>query len=374
MKEEESPVTKPVNVTQSFLPPLEEVTELLKGIWERVYLTNNGPLLLELEQKIAQRNRVAETIAVLNGTIAIELALQAFDIHGEVITTPFTFPATSTAIRRVGAKPVFVDIDPQTWNIDPEQVGHAITSQTEAILAVHVFSCPCDVVRLQEIADKHGLKLIYDAAHANFVQASGRSIFDWGDCSTTSFHATKLFHTVEGGACFSTNEETRKKLRQLRFFGYDVDKNLTDIGTNAKMTEVSAAIGLINLRYLDIILEKRKYFHELYLKQLLAQKTLTFQKINPDEYNYSYFPILFSDEERLLEAVRILNDQQIFPRRYFWPLLSEIPAFRNAGVVGDLSVAKSVASRILCLPLYPDMQETTVIKITEILTDAIRNR
>ncbi len=357
----------PIQVTQPFMPPLSDVVSLLEGVWKRVYLTNNGPLLLELERRLAEKNNVHEIVSVLNGTIAIELALQALNIQGEVITTPFTFPATSTAIRLTGGRPVFVDIDPKTWNIDPNAIEAAITPETQAILAVHVFSCPCELKRLQEIAGKYRLKLIYDAAHANFVQAQGRSIFDWGDCSTTSFHATKLFHTVEGGACFSPNAEIRKKIRQLRFFGYDAKKELREFGTNAKMTEVSAAVGLANLKYLDIILEKRRSLYELYLQELSDRSDLTFQDFDPNEYNYSYFPVLFKDEAQLLKVDAVLNAEQIYPRRYFWPLLSDMPAFADAKIVGDLSVAKSVSSRILCLPLYPDLEKDSVGAIVNII-------
>ncbi|MDO4585853.1 MAG: DegT/DnrJ/EryC1/StrS family aminotransferase [Planctomycetia bacterium] len=358
---------RPIQVTQSFMPPLSDVVSFLEGVWERVYLTNNGPLLLELEKRLAEKNNVHEIVSVLNGTIAIELALQALGVQGEVITTPFTFPATSTAICRTGGRPVFVDIDSRTWNIDPVAVEAAITPETQAILAVHVFSRPCDVVRLQEIADKYRLKLIYDAAHANFIQTNGRSIFDWGDCSTTSFHATKLYHTVEGGACFSPNPDTTAKIRQLRFFGYDADKNLTDIGTNAKMTEVSAAVGLANLKYLDIILAKRRALYELYREQLSGCPDLTFQQFDPEEYNYSYFPVLFKDEEQLLNVNAALNAEQIYPRRYFWPLLSDMPAFANAKILGDLHIAKNVSSRILCLPLYPDLGEEDCQKISDLV-------
>lgn len=361
---------KPIYVTQSFLPPLEEVTELLQGVWDRCYLTNNGPLLLELEKRVAERNYGAETIAVLNGTIAIELALEALGIDGEVVTTPFTFAASSTAIRKVGAKPVFVDIDPKTWNIDPEAVERAITPETQAILAVHVFSRPCDVERLQEIAEKHNVKLIYDGAHANFVQCGGKSIFAWGDVSTTSFHATKLFHTVEGGACFSPREDVCKKLRSLRFFGCDESKNPVDVGTNAKMTEVSAAVGLANLNHLDEVLEKRRAMFETYLADLEGLG-LQFQDYDPAEYNYSYFPVVFHSEEELTRVVNALEAEQIFPRRYFWPLLSDMPVFQSDKVAGTLDVAKSISSRILCLPFYPSLSDEDRARICAITRDVV---
>lgn len=363
----------PIQVTKSFMPPLSEVTAILEGIWERAYLTNNGPVLQELERKLAEKNGVRGILAVLNGTIAIELALAACGIsNSEVITTPFTFPATSTAIVRTGNRPVFVDIDPKTWNIDPDKVEAAITPETKAILPVHVFSCPCEVELLQDIASRHHLKIIYDGAHANFVQRKGRSIFDYGDCSTVSFHATKLFHTVEGGACFSPNSEIFEKIKSLRFFGYDDQKNLTDIGTNAKMTEVSAAVGLANLKYIDMILDRRRSLYECYLEQLRSCSELTFQSFEPSEYNYSYFPILFRDEEQLLNVCKILNDNNIFPRRYFWPLLNDMPAFCDARIAGQLTNASDISSRILCLPLYPDLNRDDVDLICSLLISSLK--
>lgn len=361
-----------IQVTKSFMPPLSEVTAILEGIWERAYLTNNGPVLQELEKRLAEKNGVRGILAVLNGTIAIELALAACGIsNSEVITTPFTFPATSTAIVRTGNRPVFVDIDPKTWNIDPGKVEAAITPETKAILPVHVFSCPCEVERLQDIANRHHLKIIYDGAHANFVQRNGRSIFDYGDCSTVSFHATKLFHTVEGGACFSPNREIFEKIKSLRFFGYDARKNLADIGTNAKMTEVSAAVGLANLKYIDVILDRRRSLYECYLEQLSSCSELTFQSFDPESYNYSYFPVLFRNEVQLLKVNSALKTKNVFPRRYFWPLLCEMPAFRDARVIGDLKIARNVASRILCLPLYPDLPSETVNEICSAVKDTI---
>ena len=363
---------KPINVTRSFMPPLGDVVSLLEGVWERAYLTNNGPLLLDLEKRLAQKNNVDRIVSVLNGTVAIELALEACGVHGgEVITTPFTFPATSTAIVRTGNIPVFVDIDPKIWNIDPEEVEKAVTPKTKAILPVHVFSCPCEVERLRGIADRHNLKLIYDGAHANFVKRGGRSIFEYGDCSTVSFHATKLYHTVEGGACFSSNDLIFERLRQLRFFGYDSQKRLSLVGTNAKMTEISAAVGLANLKYLDQVLAERKSLYEHYLEHLAECDGLEFQTFNPSEYNYSYFPVLFKNEEQLLRVNSALNVKQIFPRRYFWPLLSDMPAFKDVKVAGDLNVARNVSSRILCLPLYPGLSKETVDEICSIAKESL---
>lgn len=360
---------QPVYVTRPFMPPLSEVTSLLEGVWERAYLTNNGPLLLELERQVSEYLGVPQTVTVLNGTIALELALEALDAHGEVITTPFTFVATSTAIRRVGCQPVFVDIDPETWNIDPDAVEAAITPQTSAILAVHVFGCPCDLVRLEAIARRHDIRLIYDAAHAFGVCAGGRSIFSWGDCSTTSFHATKLFHTVEGGACFAEDAALRSRLRQLRFFGMDVDGSQaqTAIGTNAKMTEVSAAVGLANLAHMPEILSKRRERCERYTSILSRIPDITFQKYDASEYNYSYFAVLLRDESRLKTVVERMRERQIFPRRYFWPLLSDMPVFCESRCVGSLSVAHDVSSRVLSLPLWPDLSDSVMDEVCQLV-------
>ena len=355
---------EPVLVTKSTMPPLQEVVKLLEGVWERAYLTNNGPLLQQFERLIAARNGVADAVAVANGTLAIELLLEAFDIKGEVITTPFTFPATATAICRAGAEPVFVDIDPETWNIDPQAVERAITPNTTAILGVHVFGRPCDVRRLERIAKTNHLRLIYDAAHANFVRTQGKSIFEWGDASSVSFHATKLFHTSEGGACFSPDPEIRAKIRRLRNFGYGANARLTEVGTNAKMMEFAAAVGIVNLRRVDSVIESRRRLYRLYKERLAGIDSLAFQKIDGDETNFGYFPVVFPSEEILLRVIQELNQKNIFPRRYFWPLLSDMTPFAEASS-SSLAVAKTVSSRIVCLPFYPDMGEDVVGEICD---------
>lgn len=362
---EKIPVTKP------FLPPIDEMNSLIAGVWERNYLTNNGPLLQRLESLYSEKNGVSETIAVTNGTVAIEIALEALDIHGEVITTPFTFPATSSAIMRTGNKPVFVDIDPETWNIDPDAVEAAVTEKTAAILGVHVFSAPCDVERIAEIAQKHRLNVIYDAAHCSFVKCRNRSIFEWGDVSTVSFHATKLFHTVEGGACFANDPNLRRRIREIRAFGFDDAKRVTITGTNAKMTEVHAAAGLACLNHIDTILERRKRVYEIYRNELNGAE-LTFQKFDPNEYNYSYVPVLFRNETVLFRVLEKLNAAGIEPRRYFWPILTDNPLYADAKRSGSLSRAADVSSRILCLPTYCDLQDDTVVTICGRIKDALQ--
>lgn len=358
---------KVVYVTNPALAPISELIPYLDQIWETGIMTHNGPLLQRLEKEIAQVHGVSDSVCVGNGTLGLDLMVETLGGNGEIITTPFSFPATSTAIKWRGCQPVFVDIDSATWNIDPNEVEKAITPKTTAILAVHVFSCPCQVKQLEEIAKRHKIKLLYDGAHAFGVKSSGRSIVEWGDAVMISYHATKFFNTVEGGGVFSSDQNILAKIRQLRFFGYDSQKELTDVGTNAKMTEVSAAVGLANLKYIDIILSKRRFLYEQYLKCLADCPDLTFQQFNPDEYNYSYFPVLFKDEEQLLRVNEALNAEQIYPRRYFWPLLSDMPAFNDAKIVGDLNVAQNVSSRILCLPLYPDLKESELERIVTVI-------
>ncbi len=363
---------KNIYVTQPALAPISELTPYLEQIWASGVMTHNGPLLQRLEKEIATFHGVQDSVCVANGTLALDLMVETLVESGEVITTPFTFPATSTALVWRGCKPVFVDVDPRTWNIDPEQVEKAITPNTKAIIAVHVFSRPCDVARLEDVAKRHNLKLLFDGAHAFGVKTSGKSIVEYGDATMISYHATKFFNTVEGGGVFSNDPNVLAKIRQLRFFGYDAEKNLTDVGTNAKTTEISAAVGLANLKYLDEVLAKRRELSESYFRELGGVDDLTFQEFDPAEYNYSYMPVLFKDESQLLRVLAALNAEQIFPRRYFWPLLTDTPAFANARVVGDLRVAKDVSSCVLCLPLYPTLVVEDLTRICAIIRKTIK--
>ncbi len=333
---------KPIYVTQPSLAPLEEFNEYLKQIWESGIMTHNGPLMQRLEKEVSEYEKVPDTICVANGTSAMQLAIRALDLEGEIITTPFTFIATANCITWERCKPIFVDIDPDTWNIDPEKIEEAITDKTSAILPVHVFSAPCDVMRIQQIADKHDLKVIYDAAHAMCVQVDGKSILSYGDVSTTSFHATKLFNTCEGGACFTGNEELAARIRRMRFFGFDESKEIVDDGMNAKMTEISAGLGLANLKHLDEVRKNRREKYELYQELLSDRETITFQKFDPEEYNYSYMPVLFDTEAQVIQTLEKLAAEKIYPRRYFYPSLHNIDIFEKT----ELPVAESVASRI----------------------------
>jgi len=358
----------PILVTQPSIAPLSELIPYLDRIWATGILTHNGPLLLQLEAELSRRLGVADTICVNNGTLALQLAIRALDLRGEIITTPFTYIATANAIAWEGCTPVFADIDPDTWNLDPVAAEKAITPATVAILPVHVFSAPCDLERFQVLADRHKLRLIYDAAHALCVDVHGRSLMSYGDISCTSFHATKLYNTGEGGACFATRPELRRRLRQLRFFGHDEHKEVVDDGTNAKMTEIAAALGLANLRHLDAVLERRRQLGELYIARLQGLPGLRLQRFQPGQYNFSYMPVLLPSEAELLRVIEALATLRVHPRRYFYPLLLDTPRFRSARTVLT-PAADDVARRIVCLPLYFNLQEITVQRIC----DAVRS-
>jgi len=337
-----------IPVTKPFLPTETEFCDYVKSIWERQWLTNNGPLVNTLELKLKEYLGVNHLLYVTNGTIALQLAIKALSLKGEIITTPFSFVATTSAIVWQECTPVFVDIDPETYNIDPAKIEAAITSKTSAILATHVFGNPCDITAIQEIADKHHLKVIYDAAHCFGAIYKNRSVFEYGDISTTSFHSTKLFHTIEGGAVFTQDPEVLRKLALMRNFGFSGVDCFSEQGINAKNCEFHAAMGLCNLRYADEILKKRRYLTEQYMLRL-TNLDVQFQKIeNADDYNYAYFPVLFSSEELMLESKAKLELAQIYSRRYFFPSLSTLPYVNGV----TMPVCDSVASRILCLPLY----------------------
>jgi dTDP-4-amino-4,6-dideoxygalactose transaminase len=337
-----------IPVTKPFLPTETEFCDYVKSIWERQWLTNNGPLVNTLELKLKEYLGVNHLLYVTNGTIALQLAIKALALKGEIITTPFSFVATTSAIVWQECTPVFVDIDPDTYNIDPAKIEAAITSKTSAILATHVFGNPCDITAIQEIADKHHLKVIYDAAHCFGAIYKNRSVFEYGDISTTSFHSTKLFHTIEGGAVFTQDPEVLRKLALMRNFGFSGVDCFSEQGINAKNCEFHAAMGLCNLRYADEILKKRRYLTEQYMLRL-TNLDVQFQKIeNADDYNYAYFPVLFSSEELMLESKAKLELAQIYSRRYFFPSLSTLPYVNSVA----MPVCDSVASRILCLPLY----------------------
>ncbi|TVQ51008.1 MAG: DegT/DnrJ/EryC1/StrS family aminotransferase [Saprospirales bacterium] len=358
---EQIPVTKP------FLPPLEEYKQLLEGIWERNWLTNNGPLVEELEQKLKSFLRLDRNLLyVTNGTIALQLAIKALKLKGEIITTPFSYVATTSSIVWEGCTPVFVDIEPERLTIDPAKIEEAITDNTSAILATHVYGLPCFVDEIQDIADRHGLKVIYDAAHAFGCVYRGKSLYDYGDISTASFHATKLFHTVEGGAVMARDQQVNKELFHARNFGHAGPENFHNVGINGKNSEVHAAMGIVNLRYINQVMSERKKQALLY-RELLAESPIRFLEIPEDlEYNHAYVPVIFPSEKSLLEAVEKMAAQGISPRRYFYPGLDTLNYVKS----GHLPMSEDISKRVLCLPVYEGVGEVDLQRIVRQLLES----
>lgn len=355
---------KPVYVTMPSLAPIEEFTEILKRAWNSGILTHNGPLVQELEKKVNKYLGLNSTVAVTNGTIALQMAIKALGLKGEIITTPFSWIATSSSIRWEGCEPVFVDINPDTLNIDAAKIEEAITHRTTAIMAVHVFSNPCDIESIEKIAKRHNLKVIYDAAHSFGVNYKGKSTMAYGDISTTSWHATKIFNTGEGGACFSEDRDLIEKLRRIRFFGHDNNKDIVEDGCNGKMTEVHAALGLSNIPYINDVIAYRKAIYEAYFDGLKNIDYLSFQKFDPSEYNYSYMPLIFNTEERMLTTLKELSMQNIFARRYFFPSLNTIKAVK---AYSKMEFSEDIASRIICLPSHNQLSLKQVQDIIGII-------
>jgi len=352
-----------INVTRSFMPPFEEYADYIKTIWENRYLTNEGPILKKLVGELKEYLDIENINLLTNGTVALELALKACGIQeGEVITTPFSFVATTTSIIWENCKPVFVDIDRDTLCIDVNKIEEAITPNTKAIMVVHVYGYPCDVERIEEIAKKHNLKVIYDGAHCFGCKYKGKSLLDYGDISTCSFHATKVFHTIEGGACVAKTKELNDKIQTLKTFGA-VNGEYKTVGTNAKMTEFNAAMGLANLKHMDEIIEERKKISELY-DELLAGVVERPKAPEELEYNYIYYPIILESEEQTLEIIRKLNEQEIFPRRYFYPSLNTIEYITDKG---NCPISEDISKRVLTLPLYNGLKEEEIRMICDII-------
>ena len=361
---------RPIHVTRTFLPPLEEYTALLKSAWQSAQLTNNGPMALELEGRLEERLGVGRVFFTGNGTIAMQLALQALDIKGEVITTPYSYVATTTALLWEHCTPVFADIDPATFCIDPQRIEERITPRTTAILATHVYGLPCDVDAIAAIARRHGLKVIYDGAHAFGTTLNGRSVLHHGDLTTLSFHATKLYHTGEGGAIVAPDAALHRKLWLLRSFGHDRDDHFLP-GINGKNSELHAALGLVNLRYLEAILARRREQWERYA-ELLAGAPVQFVRV-PDGvgYNHAYFPVVFRSEAELQQVMDDLAAMQVFPRRYFYPSLTNLPYLDAAGACPH---AERIAERVICLPLFHDLTGGEQERIAERVLESIAVR
>lgn len=341
-----------IPVTKPFLPPQEEYQRLVDGIWKRQWLTNMGPLASDLEMNLKDYLGVNHLLYVTNGTVALQMAIKALNITGEIITTPFSFVATTSTIVWEGCTPVFVDIDEKSLNIDVTKIEAAITERTEAILATHVYGNPCDVQMIDKIAKKHNLKVIYDGAHAFGVQVNGKSIFEYGDISTCSLHATKLYHSIEGGLIITKDAELLKKLAYIRNFGISGFDSFAELGINGKNSEFHAAMGLVNLKYIQEIYEKRKELTMHYnakLKRLKAYRPVWHSESSE---NYPYYPIVIESEELLLKIKTFLDGHEIFTRRYFYPSLANTLPYLEPQ---DLEVTDAVSKRVLCLPLYYDL-------------------
>ena len=352
-----------IPVTKAYLPNRKNYKAYVDEIFESGWLTNNGPLLKKLEQRLADYLGVKNLILVANGSLALQLAYKALDLKGEVITTPFSFAATTSTLAWEGLKPVFADINADTFNLDPKNIEPLINENTSAIVPVHVFGNPCDVETIQTIADKHKLKVIYDAAHAFGTEYKGQSVLNYGDISTVSFHATKLFHTIEGGAVITQDDALAQKIRLLINFGITSPTTIESVGTNAKMNEFEAAMGLCILDEIAIINQQRAEIWQEYVPKLSG--FVTFQQWNThSKNNHAYAPVLFESEEDLLKVEAKLKEYQILPRRYFYPSLDSLNYLQTNQIC---LVSRDIASRILCLPVYPGLEKNVVNSILEII-------
>lgn len=366
-----------IYVTKPFLPPLEEFIPYLEKIWKNKVLTNNGPFHQQLEEELCKYLGVKYISLFSNGTLALIAALNVLDIKGEVITTPYSFVATAHSLLWNNNKPVFVDIDPVNFNLDPEKIEAAITPETSAIFPVHVYGNPCEVEKINEIAKKHKLKVVYDACHAFGVKIGDNSIFNFGDISVVSFHATKVFNTFEGGAVICHDSQTKYKLDNFKNFGIRPDftsETIIDtLGLNAKMNEVSAAMGLLQLKYIDENIKKRKKAFELYREKLAGVKGISFlNDISGVKHNYSYFPILVNKDEYgqgRNDVFENLKKQNIFSRPYFSPLINQFDFYKDMGLGNceDLPVALNISKSILCLPIYADLEKSEIELISKII-------
>lgn len=357
-----------IPVTKPFLPPQKNYNLYLDSIWERNWLTNNGPLVNELELRLKEFLDLDHMLFVSNGTVALQLAIKALGLKGEIITTPFSYVATTTSIIWEGCNPVFVDILPDRLTINPDLIEASITEQTSAILATHVYGIPCDVEKIQKIADKHKLKVIYDGAHAFGVKYKGKSIFEYGDISTCSFHATKIFHTIEGGAVFTKDPELLKQLAYLRNFGHDGFEKFNGIGINAKNSEFHAAMGLTVLPYMaDIQMKKQEHFS--FYKEILKGLKVNYPMTDKVEnYNYAYFTVIFSDVEQLFKSMKALEDNGIGSRRYFYPGLNHLEYTH-----GNCPISDGISEKVLCLPLYHTLTKEEQRMIARLLLRAQNN-
>ncbi len=357
-----------IPVTKPYLPPKEEYLEILNEIWERNWLTNNGPILVKLEETLKQYLDSTNLLFVTNGTIALQIAIKALKIEGEIITTPFSYVATTSSIVWENCMPVFTDIDKDDFNINPELIEEKITKNTKAILATHVFGNPCKINVIQKIADRYKLKVIYDAAHCFGTKYMGNHVFNYGDISTTSFHATKLLSTIEGGAIFTKNKDLFKILKFYRNFGHISPTEFAMVGINGKNSEFHAAMGLANMRHIDEILARRKIQWLRYKDLLNNVPEIKLLEIRDNvDFNYSYFPLVFESEEILLRVIHNLENNSIYPRRYFYPSLNTLNFVKHT----NCPVSESISSRILTLPLFHELSMNSIDQIVKIILDSI---
>lgn len=356
-----------INVTKTYLPNIEKYHKYVNEIFKSGWLTNNGKFAKELQKRLEEYLGVKHLILVSNGTIALQIAYKALGIEGEVITTPFSFVATTSTLKWEGLTPIFVDIDKETFNIDYTKIEEAITEKTSGIVPVHVFGNGCEVEEINKIAKKYNLKVVYDAAHAFAVQYKGESVLNYGDISTVSFHSTKIFHTIEGGAIIVNNDELYEKINLMINFGISGPDNIECLGINAKMNEFEAAMGLCILDDVDQIIKKREKVYEYYRE--LLPNLIQYQKKNKEcTNNYAYFPVVFESEDILLNAIKKLNENGITPRRYFYPSLEKLPYIDNKN---GTNISDSISKRILCLPMYDSLEEIQIEKIVNIIKEAI---
>ncbi len=368
------PSSSHLYVTQPLLPPLAEFIPYLEKIWDSKWLTNNGAFHQQLEQALCDYLGVPHISLFANGTLALMTALQSLRITGEVITTPYSFVATSHALLWNGIKPVFVDIDPDTLNLDPDKIEAAITPQTTAILPVHCYGHPCDVAKIEAIADAYGLKVIYDAAHAFGVKTPSGSVLNAGDLSVLSFHATKVFNTFEGGAVVCHDAKTKQRIDRLKNFGFVDETSVAAPGINGKMSEINAAFGLLQLQYIDQAMVRRKAIDTRYRQALAEIKGLRcLTGVGEVVANYAYFPILVEADFPLSRDALFqkFRDQNIYVRRYFYPLISDFSMYRGlpSAAPANLPVARRMAEQVLCLPIYPDLQDVELETVLTVLQD-----
>ncbi len=358
-----------IPVTKPYLPPQNEYISLVNEIWKRNWITNNGPLVNKLELDIKEYLGLKHFLYVTNGTIAIQMAYKLLGLSGKIITTPFSYVATTSSAVWEGLEPVFCDIDPKTFNVNPDSIEEKITKEISGILVTHVFGNPCDIEKIERIAKKHNLKIIYDASHCFGVMYKGKSVYQYGDISTASFHATKLFHTIEGGGIITQSSELTRELAEARNFGHDGFDKFGRVGINGKNSEFHAAMGLTVLNHFEAILSTRKEQFNYYVEKLRGLE-VTFQKLNENvEYNYGYFPVVFSSEKQLLKSKEMLEDNGVYCRRYFYPSLNKLSYVKEQ----ECNMAESLASRILCLPLYHELAKEEQDYIARLLLRAQNN-